>query len=81
MVGCGARALCLAENLAGRAVLQPQKAAEKAESLATYSYSFCCTEGETAEDVVSVPEIPKEHQGTSSLPLEICGAVASAGDN
>ena len=63
MVGCGARALCLAENLAGSAVLQPQKAAVKADALTTYVYSFCCTGGEMVEDLVPVPEIPIEQQG------------------
>lgn len=70
--------MCLAENLAGSAVLQPQTAAEKADSLTTYTYSFRCTGGEMAEDLVPVPEIPT---GISSLPLEICSTVASTSHN
>lgn len=55
--------LCLVENLAGSAVLQPQNAAEKADFCTTYIYSFCCTREEIAEDLVPVPEIPTELQG------------------
>lgn len=54
--------LCLVENLAGSAVLQPQNAAEKADFCTTYIYSFCCTREEIAEDLVPVPEIPTELQ-------------------
>lgn len=62
MMECRARGLCLAENPAGQAVLQLQKAAEKADSLTTHIVCFCCAGEEMAEDLVPVSEIPIEHQ-------------------